>query len=82
MILVTNNGKDFIFDKSLKTNNENIRNHIDGVNASHDFTTDARVYSAEEFITGLYTVPEKQSSFTLTERESKKMAFDYEIEIS
>lgn len=82
MILVTNNGKDFIFDKSIKTNNENIRNHIDGVNASHDFTTDARVYSAEEFITGLYSVPEKQSNFTLTERESKKMAFDYEIEIS
>lgn len=82
MILVTNNGKDFIFDKSIKTNNENIRNHIDGVNASLDFTTDARVYSAEEFITGLYSVPEKQSSFTLTERESKKQAFDAEIEIS
>lgn len=53
--LVTNNGKDFIFDKSIPRKNENIRNHIAYRNEKFsDFASSAKPYSPSEIIEGRY----------------------------
>ena len=62
MVFVTQNIKDFIEDKSVKTPNDRIRTHIEEVSASRrPLTTDATPITQEELLTGDYKTPRKQS---------------------
>jgi len=61
MILITLNGKDFIFDKGGKRGNDNIRRHLNYTNSKYDFTTDASVYSTTELLTGKIKEPQMES---------------------
>lgn len=61
MILITFNGKDFIFDKGSKFGNDKIRTHLKNVNSKYDFTTDASVYSPRELVEGKVIEPKKKS---------------------
>lgn len=73
-ILITLNGKDFIFDKSLQLmGNEKIREHVLQVNECYSgIATDALAYSAEEYIQGKYNKPTKESKkFKLIEAEKE-----------
>ncbi|MBQ8425698.1 MAG: hypothetical protein IJX17_06725 [Clostridia bacterium] len=61
MILITLNGKDFIFDKGYRWGNDNIRKHLQYTNSKYDFTTDASVYSPKELLEGKVNTPQIQS---------------------
>lgn len=82
MTLVTNNGKDFIFDKSTKTKNDKIRKHISEVNANHEYASDATVVSAEELVAGIFSLPQKQSGFEIVTQDSEREAFERELLLS
>lgn len=82
MLLVTNNGKDFIFDKSVGKDNTYIRNHISAANENNRFATDSTVVTAEELIAGIYTLATRSSGLNLVEQESNRDGFESEILIS
>ncbi len=77
MILVTQNEKDFIYDKSRRTKqnskktdkntpisqkNDYIRQNIACINEENDCSSNALCYTVEDFLAGKYTLPTKFSS--------------------
>ena len=79
MLLVTNNGKDFIFDKSIGKDNTNIRNHINASNNHNRFATDSTIVTAEQLIADIFTLATRSSGLNLVEQESEQNGFDNEI---
>ena len=62
MVLITDNLKDFVVDKSKKLPNQDIRLHIGAVESRYSgVTSDALPISSEEFLTGDYKVPTRDS---------------------
>ena len=83
MTLITQNGKDFIFDKSVGRNNENIKNHLKNENKKYHYTTNATVYLPEDILSESYNPPEptKNHTFVLTPVKEFENKFDSELEI-
>lgn len=82
MILVTQNDKDFIVDKSHKQSNDYIRRNIHSINSQNDCVSDAVCYNVDEFLSQNYTEPTKFSKkYTLVETNKTPDKFLSEIHI-
>lgn len=82
MILVSQNDKDFINDKSHKQKNDYIRKNIRNINSQNDCVSDAVCYSVDEFLSQNYTEPTKFSKkYTLVETSKTPNKFISEMHI-
>lgn len=82
MILVTQNDKDFIVDKSHKQRNDYIRQNIYNINSKNNCVSNAVCYSVDEFLSQNYTEPTKFSEkYTLVETNKTPDKFLSEIHI-
>ena len=62
-VLITQNSKDFIEDKGIKTRNDKIRQHIQKVSDTHSsYLSDALPHSLRELLNGEIRWPSRQSS--------------------
>lgn len=83
IILITLNKKDFILDKSVKQNNDNIRKHISLVESQNaPITTDALPFSPTELLEGKIVEPTKQSIFEITLKNYEQHIKDYDENIA
>ena len=79
MIFLTQNDKDFIFNKNNGKNNEEIRNHINYVNEQFGIDNGASVYSTREFLDGKYKVPSGKTFFKATVKDSSDFVSEVEL---
>ena len=86
MVFVTQNIKDFIEDKSVKTPNDRIRTHIEEVSSSRrPLTTDAAPITQEELLTGDYKTPRQQSQvveLVPVKNPNREFAAELELQIA
>ena len=86
MTFVTQNVKDFIENKSIKTPNDGIRTHIEEVSRQlSPLTSDATPVTQEELLTGDYHVPTKPSQvveLVPVARPHREFAAEVELQVS
>lgn len=86
MIFVTQNVKDFIEDRSIKTPNDRIRTHIEEVSSTlKPLTSDATPITQEELLTGDYHVPTRPSrvvELVPVARPHREFASEVELQVA
>ncbi len=82
MNLITLNRKDFIYDNSIKQNNDFIRQHIAFVEKGSPFTTDALPYSPAELLEGKTTEPSIKPYYKIPLQTFYQKVQDYDGNIA